>query len=499
LAAPATRHLNLRPAGGERDKVMAMNDAAKMVRHAASGTITRPKEASMGLVDDSAIPESRSAQEVSMHRVLIVGGGAGGLELATRLGDTLGKRRKASIALLDKARVHVWKPHLHEIASGALEIDIDSVEYLAHARTHHYRFRTGAMCGLNRAKRQVYVDPMADEYGRQLIPPRAIGYDTLILAVGSVGNDCSTPGVKEHAFALDSADEAARFNRKLINACIRANAQYEPLHPGQLHCVVIGAGATGVELVAELHKTMRDFAAYGLDNIDFDKLIKLTIVEAGPRILGPLPQQLATSTHDMLNRLGVEVLTGRKAAEITGEGVRLASGEFLPAELVVWAAGIKAPDFLRSLDGLETDRINRLVVRDTLQTTQDDNIFAIGDCACCLLAGEGTPTPPRAQTAHQMASMVAMAVPARLNNKRLPKFKYRDFGNLVNLSDYGTVGNLIGRVGKQSVYLEGVFARIMYRTLYKMHQHALHGTAKAALDTVASLISRRTEPRIKLH
>jgi NADH dehydrogenase len=433
-----------------------------------------------------------------MHRVLIVGGGAGGLELATRLGDTLGKRAKASIVLLDKTRVHVWKPHLHEIASGTLDIDVDSVEYLAHARTHHYRFRIGAMCGINREKRQVYVEPMADEDGRQLIPPRVIGYDTLILAVWSVSNDFSTPGVKEHAIAIDSADEAARFNRRLINACVRANAQNEPLHPGQLHCVIIGAGATGVELVAELHKTMRDIAAYGLDNIDFDKSIRLTIVEAGPRILGPLPEQLATSTQDMLNRLSVEVLTGKQAAEITNEGVRLASGEFISAEMVVWAAGIKAPDFLRNLGGLETDRINRLVVKDTLQTTQDDDIFAIGDCACCIL-DEGKPTPPRAQTAHQMASLVERAVRARLESKNLPKFKYRDFGNLVNLSEYGTVGNLIGMLGKRSVYLEGVFARLMYRSLYKMHQHALHGAVKTALDTIANLISRRTEPRVKLH
>jgi NADH dehydrogenase len=454
---------------------------------------------SIGPLDYGAIHESSHGREALMHRVLIVGGGAGGLELATRLGNSLGKRGKASIGLLDKTRVHVWKPHLHEIASGTLDIHVDSVEYFAHARAHHYRFRVGAMCGLDREKRQVFVEPTLDEDGRQLIPPRVLGYDTLILAVGSVGNDFATPGVKEHAIAIDSADEAARFNRRMINACVRANAQYEPLHEGQLHCVIIGAGATGVELVAELHKTMRDIAAYGLDNIDFDKLIRLTIIEAGPRILGPLPQQLAASTEDMLNRLGVHVLTGKQAAEITKDGVRLASGEFIPAEMVVWAAGIKAPEFLKDIDGLETDRINRLVVRDTLQTTRDDDIFAIGDCACYVLPVEGKPTPPRAQTAHQMASLVERAVSARLEKQALPKFKYRDFGNLVNLSEYGTVGNLIGLVGKRSVYLEGMFARLMYRSLYKMHQRALHGTLKTALDTAVNLISRHTEPRVKLH
>jgi NADH:quinone reductase (non-electrogenic) len=451
------------------------------------------------LSDFTNIPENRSAQEASLHRVLIVGGGAGGLELATCLGDTLGKQEKASIALLDKTRTHVWKPHLHEVASGTLDADVDSVEYIAHPRAHHYRFRLGAMCGLNRDKRQIYVEATPDDEGRPLIPRRVLGYDTLVVAVGSEGNDFGTPGAKEHAIAIDSAEEAARFNRRMLNACVRANAQHEPLRPGQLHCAIVGAGATGIELAAELHKTMRDLAAYGLDRIDFDKSIKLTIIEAGPRILGPLPEQLAASTQDMLSGLGIQVLTGKQAAEITNEGVRLASGEFLSAEMVVWAAGIKAPDFLKGLDGLETDRINRLVVRNTLQTTYDDNIFVIGDCASYTLPSGGKPAPPRAQTAHQMAALVAKSVRARLKNKALPTFKYRDFGNLVNLSEYGTVGNLTGMLGNRSVYLEGLFARLMYRSLYKMHQQALHGTSKMALGMMADMITRRTEPRIKLH
>src|SRR5256714_763239 len=323
----------------------------------------------MSLADFTNIPETRSVAEKSLHRVLIVGGGAGGLELATRLGDTLGKREKASISLLDKTRTHVWKPHLHEVASGTLDVDVDSVEYLAHARAHHYRFRIGAMCGLNREKRQVYVEATPDEAGRELIPRRVLGYDTLVIAVGSMGNDFGTPGVKEHAIAIDSAEEAARFNRHMVNACVRANAQYDPLRPGQLHCVIVGAGATGVELAAELHKTMRDLAAYGLDQIDFDKLIKLTLIEAGPRILPPLPEDLANATLSMLRGLGITVRTSERVTEVATDGVHLHGGEFLPAELVVWAAGIKAPDFLRELDGLETDRINRLQVRPTLQAT----------------------------------------------------------------------------------------------------------------------------------
>jgi len=144
---------------------------------------------------------------------------------------------------------------------------------------------------------------------------------------------------------------AARFNRRMINACLRANAQYEPLRPGQLHCAIIGAGATGVELAAELHKSMRDLASYNLDHIDFDMYIKIDLIEAAPRILPALPESLATATADALRKLGVNIRTGTRVTEVRAGEVVLGSGEIVPAELIVWAAGIKAPDFLRDLAG----------------------------------------------------------------------------------------------------------------------------------------------------
>jgi NADH dehydrogenase len=452
----------------------------------------RDTRADSALYDD--IPETRSSSDASLHRVLIVGGGAAGLELASQLGGRFGKRGKASVTLVDRTRLHVWKPLLHEIASGSLSNETDSVEFIAHARRHHYRYRIGSVVGLNRAKHRVYVAPSIDEDGRQIIPPRVLGYDTLVVAVGSVCNDFGTPGAAKHAIALDTAEQAARFNRQMINACLRANAQYEPVRPGQLHCAIVGAGATGVELAAELHKSMRDIASYNLDNIDFDKLIRITLIDAGPRILPALPQHLSDSTAKLLRDLGVEIRCGVGVTEVTADGVKLADGTFFPAELVVWAAGIKAPDFLKDLDGLESDRINRLVVRETLQATRDEDIFAIGDCASCVLPGYDKPLPPRAQTAHQQAHHLVKAIGARIHDRPLPAFRYRDFGSLVSLSDYRTFGNVIG-----GLKIEGVVAKMMYRSLYKMHLQAVHGSTKTALDTLAELITRRTEPRIKLH
>ncbi|MBC8051094.1 MAG: NAD(P)/FAD-dependent oxidoreductase [Chitinophagales bacterium] len=440
------------------------------------------------------IPETRSNVDDTLHRIVIVGGGAGGLELATTLGSKLGRRKKASVTLLDKSRVHVWKPLLHEVASGSFDPETEAVELMAHARANHYRYRIGAMEGLNREKRQIYVLGSVDENGAEVIPPRVIRYDTLVIAVGSITADFGIPGVIQHSIPLESADDAARFNRRMINACLRANAQYEPLRPGQLHCVIVGGGATGVELSAELHKSMRDLASYGLDNIDFDKLIRITLIEAGPRILPALPEDMAASTAAVLNDLKVSVKINTRVVEVKADGVMLQTGEFIPAELIIWAAGMKAPDFLRELDGLAIDRMNRLIVRDTLQTTFDDNVFAIGDCASSTPAGYTEPLAPRAQVAHQQASLVAKSVAARMHGAPLPVFKYTDFGSLVSLSDYKTLAHLLGRFS-----LKGVFARLMYKSLYRMHQQATLGLFSTVRHTVSTMFRKHTEPRIKLH
>ena len=437
------------------------------------------------------------------HRVVIVGGGAGGLELATRLGDTLGRRGRAEITLIDRNRTHVWKPKLHEIAAGSMDMSAHEVSYLAQAHWHHFRYRVGAMVGLDRARREVLVAPYVDDEGQQVTAQRVFGYDTLVVSIGSLSNDFGTPGVAEHAMKLETAADAQRFRTRVINACIRAHAQATPLRPEQLKVAIIGAGATGVELAAELHRTTREMVAFGLDRVDADKDIRVSVIEAAPRVLPALPERLSQATESLLTKLGVEVHTDAKVAEVLPSGVKLADGRLLPAELVVWAAGVKAPDFLKDIAGLETNRTNQLVVRPTLQTSRDDDVFAIGDCAACAWPqadhGKGGMVPPRAQAAHQQASHVVKQIGLRLAGKPLRPYRYRDFGSLVSLGEFSTVGNMMGGLIGGSLMVEGLFARTMYLSLYKMHELALHGFPKVALDTLARLIVRRTEPHVKLH
>src|SRR5574340_574701 len=355
------------------------------------------------------------AAEQRMHQIVIVGGGAGGLQLATRLGDRLGKKKRACITLIDASPSHLWKPLLYEVAAGSLDSYAERLEYLAQGHWHGFTFRLGRMDGLDRARQEVSVAPTFDDDGVEIIPRRTFHYDTLIIAVGSVGNDFGVPGVKEHCIMLDTPEQAREFHRRHINACLRANTQTEAVAPGQLTIGIVGAGATGVELAAELHDTTRELSSYGMDNIEPDKSLKLLIVEASDR-----------------------------SEERRADGMLTADGEFIPASMMVWSAGIKAPDFLNDLDGLDSNRINQLVVRPTLQTTRDDNIFAFGDCAACPMPDGNGFVPPRAQAAHQQASMLVKSVCRRLRGKSLPEYAYRDYGSLVALGRFAPVGNLMG-------------------------------------------------------
>ena len=447
----------------------------------------------------AAPPPAKAAPGHPLHRIVVVGGGAGGLELVTRLGDRLGRHGLADIALIEKARTHLWKPLLHEVAAGSMDVGRHELDYLAQAYWHGFRFRFGEMVGLDRSQRLVHLAANFDDEGRLITPVRSIGYDTLVIAIGSVTNDFGIPGVTEHAIALDTPEQAQLFNRRLVNACLRAHTQAEPVRPGQLHVAIIGAGATGTELSAELHRTLRGVVAYGLDKIDPDKDIRITLIEAAGRVVPALPQRLSDATARLLGELGVEIRTGARVSEVRPDGVCLAGGDFIPSELVVWSAGVRGPDVLMNLAGLEASPSGQLVVRPTLQTTRDDNIFAMGDCAYLVPDSETRPIPPRAQAAHQQAAHLFRQIRRRLKGQSVEPFVYRDFGSLVSLGEFSTIGSLMGFVSGKGMLVEGFIARLMYRSLYKMHETALHGPLKVGLDTIARLLTRRTEPHVKLH
>ena len=444
-------------------------------------------------------PASAASPSPDLHEIVIVGGGAGGLELATRLGDKLGRRGKARVTLVDAARSHLWKPLLFEVAAGSLDSYADRLEYLAQAKWHHFRFHLGRMNGLDRATQTIHLAPTLDEHGNEIIQQRSLRYDTLVIAVGSIANDFGVPGAREHCAMLDTPEQARAFHRRHINACLRAHTQPGAVHSEQLTVGIVGAGATGVELAAELHDTTRELAAFGLERIDPDNNLRLVIVEAADRILPGLPAKLSGAVKERLTQLDVAVHASERVVEVRSDGLRTASGKFIAAGMMVWSAGIKAPDFLNGIDGLESNRINQLVVKPTLQTTRDDNIFAFGDCAACPMPDGKGNVPPRAQAAHQQASLLYGSLQRRLQGRPLRDYHYRDFGSLVALGLFSPVGNLMGALIGGSVMIEGAMARLVYWSLHKMHQVALNGYYRTALGTLANLINKPNRVKIKLH
>jgi len=426
--------------------------------------------------------------------IVIVGGGAGGLELATQLGHKLGKKDKAQILLIDKNRTHIWKPLLHEVATGSLDSDLDGVVYSAHAAKHGYQFQLGTFCGLNAGAKQLSMAPIVDDAGYTLLPERHIDYDKLVIAIGSVSNDFNTPGVKDHCFFLDSHQQANRFHNALLDSFTRVH-QSDSIN--KLNIAIVGAGATGVELSAELYHVTEMLKVYGLSKMTAEKL-NIHLIEAGPRILPALPERIASSARRELSKLGVNVMENTRISEATSEGFVTADGDLIEANLMLWAAGVKAPDFIRAIDLFELNRANQILVNPSLISTIDEAIYVIGDCCACKQA-DGSFVPPRAQSAHQMAECVEKNLIHELNGEPREAYTYVDYGSLVNLSKFSTVGSLMGNLTKNSMFVEGKIARLVYISLYRMHQRAIHGTLKTIGLWFAEKVMRVVRPRMKLH
>lgn len=432
-------------------------------------------------------------------QIVVVGGGAGGLNLVRHLGAKLG-REKYDIILIERNRTHIWKPLLHEVATGSLDANLDEVGYRSHGFQWNYRYYYGALENIDRIKREVIIAPIQDDDGSELIARHYIRYDYLVLAFGAVSNDFGIPGVKENCLFLDNRDQADRFRQKLLNNCLRVSRTLnaDPNSDVDVKIAIVGAGATGVELAAELFNAAAGLRHYGLEVFD-EKRLKVTLIEAGPRILPALPEKLALAAHRELELLGVDVRTSTQIAKVEGRGLYTRDGEMISADLKLWAAGVKGPDIVAELKDFEVTPSRQIMVRPTLQTTIDDRIFAIGDCAFYKPEGSARPIPPRAQSAAQMAMTAYQNILALIANKPLKPFVYRDHGSLVSLSRFSTVGSLMGNLVGGRMAIEGRLARLVYLSLYRKHLLGIHGWLKGVALILVGHVNQVVRPKLKLH
>ncbi|MBO9561031.1 MAG: FAD-dependent oxidoreductase [Caulobacter sp.] len=429
------------------------------------------------------------------YDIVIVGGGAGGLELAARLGRKLGpKAGKERVLLIDRSSFHIWKPTLHEVAAGTLDTHQEGLSYSILGRANHFSFLLGELDSFDPTAKRLSLKPIIGEGGRVLVPERGVTFTWGVLAIGSGSNLFGTPGA-DQAHLLERTEDAEVFHTRLLAAFMKASFSAEKT----MSVAIVGGGATGVELSAELIEAHREL----LESLGHEQRFRLdiAIVEAAPRILGGLPEKISDQATVALERKGVRVHTGAKVVAVHPDRLETSQGD-IPADLIVWAAGVKAAPS-NTAYGLETNRTNQFVVNERLETSAPD-VWALGDCAAVPWVGtegkEGQIVPARAQAAHQQASYLAKALIARLGQRRVETpFVYKDFGSLVSLGENRGVGALMGGLGGPNFFVEGLVAKWAYISLHLDHHRAIMGTPKTVVLALARLLQQRVAGRLKLH
>lgn len=432
--------------------------------------------------------------------IVIVGGGAGGLELAVGLAKKLANNEGYKVILVDKEKTHVWKPHLHEVSAGRLISSSEEVSYLNLAYRFGFEFVWGEMSELNREGKTIGVNAQLNSSGEEILPHRTISYNNLVIAIGSSSNDFKTNGVKEYAYSLDDLASANKFHESMLEKVLKKEHNQNLNEP--LSITIVGGGATGVELAAELTQTTRHLSNFGLNKLK-SKPVKITLINAGTQLLPGLSDKISNGAKVILEQSGVQVMNAAKVVEIKENSAIVEyQGKQVEifADLQVWAAGVKSPDFLGQL-GLDATRGNQLIVNGNLQTS-DNCIFAIGDCASAKwikAPKEGLTVPPRAQSAHQMSDYLVKNILKIERGDKVNDFIYKDFGSLVSLGSSETVGTLMGFLQGKSLFVEGKIAKMMYIHLYQHHQIKINGFIPAFFLMLGKLIQKRFKPTVKLH
>lgn len=429
---------------------------------------------------------------MTTKRIVIVGGGAAGLALAAKLGRKLGATDKVDICLVDKSPIHIWKPKLHEVAVGVIDQSIEGLLYRDHGLKNGYRYIKGEIEQCSPAEKSIKLAPVYNEDGELLLEQRQLQYDLLVLALGGVSNSFNTLGADEHCIFLDSLDNANLFHNKLLDALLQLNETQEKVSIG-----IVGAGATGVELAAELHHVIESVKEYGYLNISKHHL-DVHLIEASPKILPQLPERVSARAQAVLDKIGIRLHIGVQVKEVTRTGFITQDDEVIEAGLKVWAAGVKGPKVFQNFTQLPITSRNQIEVDAFMKVKDQQDIYAIGDCAL-LIQASGQPVPPRAQAAAQMADTLYDNIVARLQDKPEKAFVYKDYGSLVSLSRFSAVGNLMGSLRTGSFFVEGHLARLMYVSLYQRHLASLYGWFSALVYRIAQKLLKWQRPKLKLH
>lgn len=445
-----------------------------------------------------------TTQAVKAPRYVIVGGGAGGLELAIRLARLTHLGNRAGVTLIDRRPTHIWKPRLHEIAAGLLVAAQEEAGYAAQARRHGFEFVLGEVERLDTERRELGIaatcfpadDHVARASGADLLPARTLTYDTAVLAIGSTVNDFGVPGVREHCYTLDSAAGAERLHRALLARAARVRAGVQ----SELRVVIVGAGTTGVELAAELRNASGRLSQYR--SLLEPEQLRITLLESAERPLPASPRSMSSYAREMLAAHSVDMRFGAKVVRVAANAVSVDGAADVPADLVVWASGVKAQELAHPVENLQRGKSGRIVVDRQLRVLRPDghafdSLYGLGDCAAAPLE-DGGAVGATAQAAHQQAVLLARSLARQLRGRDALSFKYRYKGSLVSLGDGEAVGDVPAPSGGD-LRVSGVGAKLAYASLYEAHLVELFGVWRTIALALSGALRRSAQPQIKLY
>jgi len=381
-------------------------------------------------------------REARAHRVVVVGGGFGGLQAVLKL-----RRIPVEVTLVDRRNFHLFQPLTYQVATGALSPG--EIAYPLRAifkRYRNVRVLMAEVSDFDLEARELHLRPV----GGNPAPP-AMPYDTLVVAGGSRYSYFGHDDWSEYAAEVKSLESALVVRSRLLGAFEAAEAELDPkLREGWLTFAVVGAGPTGVEMAGQIAELARDTLRRDFRAID-PRMARILLVEAADRVLTSFPPSLSARAERSLQRLGVTVLTGRTVVGVDGDGVTLDDGgeaELVSSRTVVWAAGVTASSLasrLGELTGAERDSAGRVTVERDLTLPGHPEVFALGDMVRVRGAdGVSVVLPGVAPVAMQQGRYAAKVVRARLRDRETPPFRYRDKGNLATIGRLAAVADIKG-------------------------------------------------------
>lgn len=404
-------------------------------------------------------------------RILVLGGGFAGVYAAMELERRLGRDRGVAITLVSRDNYFLFTPMLHEVAAS--DLDVTHIVNPIRKLLKRAAFYQGEVEHVDLANRTVRVC-----HGAESPHCHELGYDHLVLALGSNTNFFGTPGVAELAFPMRTLGDALALRNRVLTSLEEADSECcAETRAGLLNFVVTGGGFAGVETIGAIHDYVRESLRFYPNLTAAD--VRMMLVHSGSTLLPELDPKLGRYAERVLRARGIDVRLDTKVAAMSPTGVELSGGERLPCRTLVWAAG-NAPHALLGTLPCKRER-GRILVDTHLRVAGHDGVWALGDCALVPDPRTGGFHPPTAQHASRQAKTVARNIAAALGRGRARPFAFRTLGQLASIGHRRGVAQIFG------LRFSGFLAWWLWRTIYLAKLPRLERKVRVCLDWTLDL------------